>query len=377
MTPAVQRSIPFFDYRAAFAAEEDALTRIFVETGRRGAFILQEELARFERNLAAFLGAGCVLGVGNATEGLLMALRAAGVGAGDEAIFCSHTMIATAAAIHFAGAAPVPVECAADHLIDPEAAAAAVTPRTRAIVVTQLNGRVAEMDAIEAIARRHGLVIIEDAAQALGARFRGRCAGTFGTAGVFSFYPAKTLGCLGDGGAVVTGDPAMAERVGELRDHGRALAKETAGEIVAWGLNSRLDNLQAAILDYRLAGYSQAIERRRGLAGLYEARLADLDEVILPPGPEQGSCHFDVFQNYEIEAEGRDRLREFLESRGLGTIVPWGGKAVHQWERLGFRVELPRTEALFERLLLMPLNTSLKDDEVEYITDSVRAFYGR
>jgi dTDP-4-amino-4,6-dideoxygalactose transaminase len=377
MTPAVQRSIPFFDYRSGFAAQEEDLTRIFVETGRRGAFILQDELARFERNLAKFLGAGCAIGVGNATEGLLMALRAAGIGAGDEAIFCSHTMIATAAAIHFAGAIPVPVECAADHLIDPEAAAAAVTSRTRAIVVTQLNGRVADMDAIEAIARRHGLVVIEDAAQALGARFKGRFAGTFGTAGVFSFYPAKTLGCLGDGGAVVTGDPAISERVGELRDHGRSSFVKAAGEIVAWGLNSRLDNLQAAILDYRLARYSQAIERRRALARLYEASLADLDEVILPPGPEQGSCHFDVFQNYEIEAEARDGLREFLISRGIGTLVPWGGKAVHQWERLGFRVGLPRTEALFERLMLMPLNTSLEDHDVEYIADSVRAFYGR
>ncbi len=134
--------------------------------------------------------------------------------------------------------------------------------------------------------------------------------------------------------------------------------------------------MQAAILDYRLANYARAIERRRALAGFYEAGLADVDAVKLPPGPGRDSSHFDVFQNYEIEAKSRDGLREFLKSRGIGTLVPWGGKAVHQWERLGFRVRLPRTEALFERLLLLPLNVSLSDEDVGCIAESVRAFYG-
>src|SRR5438445_3327001 len=147
MTPALARSIPFFDYSHVFTAEEDALVAIFRDVGRRGAFILQQDLARFERNLAEFLRVRHALGVGNGTDGLLIALRAAGVGTGDEVIFSSHTMCATAAAIHFAGGVPVPVECGADHLIDPQAAAAAITPRTRAILPTQLNGRTADMDA--------------------------------------------------------------------------------------------------------------------------------------------------------------------------------------------------------------------------------------
>ncbi len=239
------RSIPFFDYTRVFTPDEEDLVRIFRDVGRRGAFILQQELLQFEQNLARFLIAKYVLGVGNATDGLLIALRATAIGPGDEVIFCSHTMVATAAAIHFTGAQPVPVDCGADHLIDPQAVEAALTPRTRAILPTQLNGRTADMDALDAIARRRGLIVVEDAAQALGSRFKNRYAGTFGAGAAISFFPAKVLGCLGDGGAVVTNNKSIYDRMAQLRDHGR----RADGEIVSWGLNSRLDNLQAAILD--------------------------------------------------------------------------------------------------------------------------------
>ena len=178
------------------------------DVGRRGAFILQKDLTNFEQHLAEFVGARRALGVGNATDGLHFAVRAAGIGPGDEVILSSHTMIATAAAVHFAGARAIPVECGADHLIDPIAVEAAITPYTRAIMPTQLNGRTCDMDALDAIARKHGLVIIEDAAQALGSKFKGQCAGTFGIASAISFYPAKVLGCLGDGGAAITNDDA-------------------------------------------------------------------------------------------------------------------------------------------------------------------------
>jgi dTDP-4-amino-4,6-dideoxygalactose transaminase len=371
MTPTLARSIPFFDYRREFAAEEQELVEIFRDTGRRGAFILQEDLRQFEGHLAELTGARYAVGVGNATDGLLLALRAAGIGAGDEVVFCTHTMVATAAAIHFAGAIPVPVDCDADHLIDPAAAAAAITPRTRALLPTQLNGRTADMETLGTLAQAHGLALVEDAAQALGSCFRGRTAGTFGVGGAISFYPAKVLGCLGDGGAVVTDDHRVFERLQQLRDHGR----NADGEIVSWGLNSRLDNLQAAILDRRLGRFPSAIARRRAIARLYRARLAGLEELKLPPGPDGDPEHFDVFQNYEIEASRRDDLRGFLASRGIGTLLPWGGKAVHQWERLGFRVRLPFTEALFKRMLLLPMNLGLADDEIHAICDAIQEFY--
>ena len=371
MTPARIRSVPFFDYPHLFLSEEQELTAIFRDVGLRGAFILQEDLIRFERNLANYLGVKYALGVGNATDGLLLALRAAGIGPGDEVIFCSHTMVATPAAIHFAGATPVPVECGDDHLIDPEAVESAVTPRTRAILPTQLNGRTADMQMLEVIAKRHNLAIIEDAAQALGSRFQGRAAGSFGLASAISFFPAKTLGCLGDGGAILTNSDQIYERVIQLRDHGRGLD----GEIVSWGLNSRLDNLQAAILDFRLASYGTAVARRRELAGLYRDGLEAIPEVKLPPGPDDDPDHFDVFQNYEIEAEGRDELRAFLKARQIGTSLPWGGKAVHQWPRLGFTARLPFTERLFQRVLLLPLNLSLTHHDVHYICNTIEEFY--
>ncbi len=376
MTPTLQRAVPFYDYRHDFLAEEEELVRIFRDTGRRGAFILQDDLARFERSLAGFNGARYAIGVANATDALHLALRAGGIGPGDEVIFCSHTMAATAAAIHFAGATPIPVECGPDHLMDPVSAEAALTPRTRALLPTQLNGRTCEMEPLTALARQHRLILIEDAAQALGARYRGQSAGTFGLAGAISFYPAKILGCLGDGGAVLTNSPLMHRRLLQLRDHGRG----PEGEIAGWGLNSRLDNLQAAFLNARLARLPSILERRRALAGLYRQRLAlleltSLKSVVLPPGPDDSPDRFDVFQNYEIEAARRDALREFLRSRSIGTLLPWGGKAVHQWEALGFHRSLPFTESLFERMLLLPLNPSLTDDDVHYVCDTIHQFY--
>jgi dTDP-4-amino-4,6-dideoxygalactose transaminase len=371
MTPTLTRSIPFFDYPRVFTDEEEMLLAIVRDVGRRGAFIMQHDLVRFEQNLAQFLGVGHALGVANATDGLIIALRAAGIRKGDEVIFSSHTMIATAAAIHFVGAVPVPVECGSDHLIDPQAVDQAVTSRTRAILPTQLNGRTADMAKLDAIAGRHGLLVVEDAAQALGSKFRGQSAGTFGVASALSFYPAKALGCLGDGGAVVTPRDPVHDRMMELRDHGR----RADGEIVSWGLNSRLDNLQAAILDARLKKVPAVIERRRALARLYKSRLSGIEELTLPPGPDGDEEHFDIYQNYEIEALHRDRLRAYLQERGIGTLLPWGGKAVHQWEKLGFTEKLPFTEKLFERMLLLPLNMFLTDDDVNLVSDVIHAFY--
>lgn len=365
------QNIPFFRYPALFQEEEEELVNIFTDVGRRGAFIMQRDLEELEEKLAKYVGAKHCIGVGNATDGLWMGLRAAGIGPGDEVIFSSHTMVATAAAIHFAGATPVPVECGADHLIDPEAVARAITLRTAAIMPTQLNGRTANMDALTSIADEHGLAIVEDAAQALGSRFKGQAAGTFGAAGAISFYPAKTLGCLGDGGCVFTNDDTYAEKMRLYRDHGR----DATGDVVEWCLNTRLDNLQAAILNYRLNTYDQAIARRRELAKQYESQLVDVEQLVLPPSPTSGEDHFDIFQNYEIEAENRDALQQHLKANGVGTLVQWSGKAVHQFPKLGFTQRLPFTEALFDRMLMLPMNTSLTNEEIGYICDQVKQFY--
>jgi dTDP-4-amino-4,6-dideoxygalactose transaminase len=372
MTVQIARAVPFFNYPAVFTSREGEFVEIFREVGRRGAFILQRELVEFEQSLGRYLGTPLVLGVANATDGLHLAVRAAEIGPGDEVILSSHTMIATAAAVHFAGATPVPVDCGADHLIDPAAAEAAITARTRAIMPTHLNGRTCNMDALEALAAKHSLTIVEDAAQALGSQFKGRAAGTFGAGAAISFYPAKVLGCFGDGGAVIAGNQQIYDRLYQLRDHGRS----AAGEIEGWGLNSRLDNLQAAFLLSQFKDYGQVVSRRRSLARLYTERLRDVGEVVLPPAPDSDPDHFDIYQNYEIEAERRDVLKQFLKDNGIGTLIQWGGQAVHQLKALGFTQELERTDRLFKRMLMLPMNMSLADEDVEYVCDAVRAFYG-
>lgn len=368
--PAV-RTIPFFNYRGAFAADEEAYVAIFRDIIRRGAFIQQQDLADFEQRLAEYLGVKFAIGVGNATDGLVFALRAAGLGPGDEVIFPSHTMVATAASIAHVGAIPVPCDCGPDHLIDPASAERAITPRTRGIMPVQLNGRTADMDAIQTLARKHKLLIVEDAAQGLGSSFKGKRAGSFGVAAAFSFYPAKILGCFGDGGAVVTNDEKVAHQVKLLRDHGR----DELGEVQLWGFNSRLDNLQAAILDHQFKNYQVIIDRRRALARLYRNELGQLKQVVLPPGPDNTGDHFDVFQNYEIEAERRDDLRQFLKDRGVGTLIQWGGKAVHQFKGLGLTQSLPNTERLFQRCIMLPMNMTLSDDDARHVSALVREFY--
>jgi dTDP-4-amino-4,6-dideoxygalactose transaminase len=371
VTPTMQ--VPFFRYPHLFLQQRDEILATVMDVMERGAYIMQRDLEQLEEELAAFTGAQHAVGVANGTDGLMLALRSVGVGPGDEVIVPSHTYVASAAAIHYLGAEPVLVECGADHLIDPASAEAAVTSRTRAIMPVQLNGRTCDMDAIQAIAERHGLVIVEDAAQALGSKYKEKGAGTFGAAGEFSFYPAKVLGCFGDGGGVVTSDSDVAMQLRLLRDHGR----NDDGEFVAWGVNSRLDNLQAAILSARMRHFPAEIERRREIARRYRERLQDLDDLALPPGPDGDPDHFDVYQNYELEAGRRDELREHLSREGIGTLIQWGGKPVHQIEALGFsEARLPQTDRLFERCFMLPMNTSLTDDEVDYVSESIRRFYG-
>jgi dTDP-4-amino-4,6-dideoxygalactose transaminase len=239
---------------------------------------------------------------------------------------------------------------------------------------TQLNGRTANMERFQSIAREHRLVLLEDSAQGLGSRFKGRMAGSFGAAGVFSFYPAKTLGCLGDGGAIITDDDAFAAEVRQRRDHGR---DPVTGEVVRWGRNSRLDNLQAAVLLVKMNHLEDEIGARRVVARRYCENLNGLDAIQLPPAPDAtpNALHFDVFQNFEIEADERDLLRSELQKNGIGTLLQWGGKGVHQFAALKIKQSLPRTERMFERALLLPMNSSLTAEEVDYVSEQIHAFY--
>jgi len=364
--------VPFFRYPFVFEQDRALLAAALERVASSGAYIMQKDLRDFEERLAAYTGARDVVGVGNATDALEMIVRDAGIGPRDEVIVASHTFVATASGVVALGATPVFAEVGRDHLLDPDDVEARITPRTRALLVTQLNGRVADMDRFRALAEHHGLVLLEDSAQGIGARFDGRMAGTFGSGGVLSFYPAKVLGCMGDGGAILVMDEEAGHRFRRLRDHGR---DPRTGEVERWGRNSRLDNLQAAVLLVKMERLDEEIEARRALARRYHANLNGVPGLLLPPPPDDGGRHFDTFQNYEVEADERDALRAHLSSRGVGTILQWGGKGVHQFPALGVACSLPRTEAVMARSFLLPLNTSVTLDEVDYVCEQVHAFY--
>lgn len=366
------RNVPFFDYPALFKQHESEIMEILRRTLSKGAFIQQTELEAFERRFAEYLGVAHAIGVANCTDGLELALRACGLRAGDEVLLPSHTFVATASAVIAAGGTPVLVDCDEYHLMCHVSAARNITQDTRFLLPAHLNGKACRMDRLCELAAEHDLVIVEDAAQALGAKHNGRFAGTFGRAAAFSFYPAKSLGCFGDGGMVVTDDSRTAEELRLTRDHGR----DGTGRVVRWGRNSRLDNIQAAILDFRLERFSDDIARRREIASLYDQGLGRVRQLVLPPGPAQDDTAFDVYQNYEVEAEDRDCLRAFLEEHGVGTILPWCGWPVHQHAGLGFKGPLPETDKLFERCLLFPMNQLLSNDDVAHVVDTVRTFYG-
>lgn len=365
------RKVPFFNYKFFNENYREDILSIVDDILKRGAFIMQQDMRTFEENIAKYVGVKHALSVANCTDGLEIALKAAGIGTGDEVIFPSHTFVATASSVITNNAIPVPVECGKDHMMDANHIEPHITKNTKAIMPVQLNGRTCDMDAIQAIANKYNLLVIEDAAQGLGSSFKGKKAGSFGLASAISFYPAKILGCLGDGGIVLTNDDSIADRVYEIRDHGRS----RQGDMVSWGRNSRLDNFQAAILDRIFRDYDKIIARRRAVATIYQTRLSKIDDLILPPAPGVDSNHFDVYQNYEIESGQRDQLEKYLNERGVGTLRQWGGNAVHQISALGFKKSLPFTEKMTSRSLLIPMNLSITDEETHYVCDQIENFY--
>ena len=364
--------VPFFEYPRLWSDDRDDLINIIDQTASSGGFVLQSALFEFEEALAEYAQSEFALGVGNATDGMEIFLSAIGLNAGDEIIISSHTMLATASAIKVAGGIPVPVDIGKDNLLDPVAVEAAITSRTVGIMPTQLNGRVCDMDALQTIAEKYGLFVVEDAAQALGASYKGKAAGTFGLASDISFFPAKTLGCLGDAGAILCQDETLYEKCYAIHEHGR----NKNGEVVCWGRNSRLDNIQAAVLAHKLKNFDGVIQRRREIASLYQNYLGDVEELQLPNAPGAEVDRFDTFQNYELEAEWRDELKTHLQNNNIGTLIQWGGTAIHQFRNLGFTQDCPRTDQFFDKCIMLPMNVFISDKDVEYVALKVRSFYG-
>ena len=364
-------NVPFFEYSRLWSDDRKEFLSIIDNVSSTGGFILQKAVADFELELANYAGSNFSVGVGNATDGMEIFLEGIGINPGDEIIISSHTMLATASAIKVAGGTPVPVDIGIDNLISIQGIENSITSNTVGIMPTQLNGRVCNMDAILAIAKKHNLFVVEDAAQALGARYKGQHAGTFGLASAISFFPAKVLGCFGDAGSVLVNDKDLYHQIFQLHDHGR----DVDGEVRRWGRNSRLDNIQAAILSYKLKTYNNVIARRREVAQMYQERLGQLEQLQLPAAPSIISDNFDVYQNYELQADRRDDLKNYLSEKNIGTLIQWGGTAVHQFRQLGFDQVLPNTKRFFERCIMLPMNVFISDSDVDYICESVSAFY--
>lgn len=365
--------IKFIDFPLQWQQQREHLLPIIDDTLSRGDVMLRHQLTDFETHLAAFVGTRHGVGVSNCTDGLRLIAHSLDIGPGDEVITVAHTFIATISPFVLRGAAPVFVDIGSDQLMDTGQLAAAVTERTKVIIPVHLNGRTVDMAEVLRIAESCGAVVIEDAAQALGATIDGRTAGTMGQASTYSFYPAKMLGTPGDGGAVLTNDERLDNDLRRLRDHGRV----TKTEVNGWGYNCRLDNLHAAILDWRLSQLPSWIEHRRTLAGIYDELLRDIDQLDLPVGPNSDERRCDVYQNYTVMTDRRDDLVQHLNEDGIEVLISWP-VPFHKQPGVGLdHWELPNTERLSRRVLSLPMNAELTTSQVEQVAESVRRFFGR
>jgi dTDP-3-amino-3,4,6-trideoxy-alpha-D-glucose transaminase len=348
------------------AALEPELSAVLARLLRTSGFILGEEVERFEEEFAQFCQVGHCVGVSSGTAALALTLRASGIGPGDEVIVPAHTYVASALAVAHAGA--VPVLCDVDEgsgLIDPEAARALVGPRTAAIIGVHLYGQAFDIAAIESFARPAGLMVLEDAAQAHGAGYRGRRVGSLGAAAAFSFYPSKNLGALGDGGAVCTTDPSLAERLRRLRN----LGQRTKGEHVELGYNARLDGLQAAVLRVKLSHLDAWNAARRAHAVRYRALLSDTVRML--EERRDSPCVYHVFP---VRLAGRDALASALRRRGIETGIHYA--AVVHAHRLWADNEIrhgsvPRAEAWAAEEISLPMHPDLKAAEIDHVAEAI------
>jgi dTDP-3-amino-3,4,6-trideoxy-alpha-D-glucose transaminase len=361
-------TIPFLDLGAGHAeirADLDAAWHRVLASGR---LVLASEVEMFEAEFAAYCGAAHCVGVGNGLDALTLILRALGIGSGDEVIVPSNTYIATWLAVTHAGAKPVPVEPdLRTYNIDPGRIESAITPRTRAIIAVHLYGRSADIEAITRLAASRGLALIEDAAQAHGARYGGRCAGALGTAAGFSFYPTKNLGALGDAGAVVTDDAALAGRVRRLRNYGSL--DRNRHEVL--GVNSRLDELQAALLRVKLRKLDAWNRQRQDAARRYLAILAEVEIVLPSAAPEENH----VWHLFVIRSAARDRLRQSLAAAGIETMIHYEVPPHRQpaYASLGLAEgSLPISERLHREVLSLPLWPQIAETDQLRVAEALR-----
>ena len=335
-----------------------------------GWYILGPEVEAFEREFAAYHGVRHAIGVATGTDAIELALRAGVIGAGDEVITVAHTALATVAAIEATGATPVLADIdPATFTLCPDSAQRSITPRTRAILPVHLYGQAADMDALLELADARGLLLIEDCAQAHGALRKGRVVGAMGQMGAFSFYPTKNMGAYGDGGAVITDDDALADKLRKLRNYGQVSRYRHQSR----GTNSRLDELQAAILRVKLAHLDELNERRRAIAAVYDKNLRGVQKPV-----ESLDCRH-VYHLYVIRDSRRDQLMADLTERGIGTLIHYPVPAHLQESHVDLGLgagSLPHTERAAKEILSLPLYIGLSDEDALAVCDAISDLRG-
>jgi dTDP-4-amino-4,6-dideoxygalactose transaminase len=363
--------VPFLDLKASYQELKGEIDSAYERVAASGSFILGAELALFEAEFAAVCEAKYCIGVANGLDALHLILRALNVGKGDEVIVPTNTYIATWLAVSYAGATPIPVEPdEATYNLDPLRLEAAITPRTKAIIAVHLYGQPADMDAINQIGARHGIKVIEDAAQAQCASYKQRPAGGLSDVAAFSFYPGKNLGALGDGGAVVTNDAEIADKVSLLRNYG----SRTKYQHESKGFNSRLDELQAAFLRVKLTKLEEWNQRRKKVAQQYLHELADVSGLILPAVPQNTNPAWHLFV---IRHPFRDDLQRHLAEAGIGTLIhyPCPPHLQPAYNELGFfSGSFPLAEKLSSEILSLPMGPHQEEAQTNWVARQVLAF---
>jgi len=359
--------IPYVNLGAQFAEEKAELMPRIEAVLAGGMHVGGLEIETLEREIAEYIDTRHAVALGSGTDALILGMVAAGIGPGDEVITPPNSFVASTAAIVRTGGTPVFADVRPDGLIDPDAVAAAVTPRTAAIMPVHLWGGICDMEALWAIAERHGLAIVEDAAQAMGTRHRNRRAGSLGTVGCFSAHPLKIFNALGDAGYITTDSADIASRVRLLRNHGLV----DRGTVCEFGYVSRLDTLQATVLRYRLGRLDEMIERRRSNVAFYRELLKGVPIRL----PEEKPYEFHTFVNLVSQCDRRDELQKHLADKGVQTVVHYNTPIHLQPAAESLRCrkgQFPVTERLCETILALPANQSLCHEDVTYVCNEIR-----
>ena len=357
------------DFKKEYKAMKPHVSKAITRCLKSGWYILGKEVTAFEKQFAEYIGTNYCVGVGNGMEALQIVLMALGIGKEDEIITVSNSAVATALAISHTGASPVFADIDAYYHMDPADVEKKITRKTKAILPVHLFGQIANMDALQTIAKKHKLFLIEDACQAHGATYKGKKAGAFGDAGCFSFYPTKNLGGYGDGGAITTNNKDLYEKMLMLRNYGQ----KNRYEHLVKGLNSRLDELQAAILGAKLQGFEKLITKRNELAHIYLQELQQVKQIQLPQ-TRKDSYH--AYHLFVIQVQERNALQTYLQEHGVQTIIHYP-IAIHKQKcyQEFHTISLPETEKAAKHILSLPLHPFMTKKDVVIVCKTIKKFY--